>query len=243
MWEITLVFDSKDVSDILAFKDMFSKECDELSLYISEAIKQGDYILSIAVVKDNSILTHRVKLEIVKLIIMVTKYEYFINNLFVKRNNYDVCQFIAKVMVSIGSEYEVLCALSKLNQGYICVRSFVRFLLRDVVMGWNKMIKSLNAAFLDISDVELICEFLKYIVAISNFDDVTLFLEVVGDKYMVSSSNNETILVNVLDKATLVITLLNFRPKNIVIRNSSAFDKEVYTFLKYVFNSKISVEV
>ena len=94
MWEITLVFDSIDISDILAFKEVFYKECNESSLYISEVIKQGEHILSIAIVKDNIDLINKVKLEIAKLIIMVTKYEYFINNLFVKRNNDFVVFFL-----------------------------------------------------------------------------------------------------------------------------------------------------
>ena len=68
MWEITLVFDSNDISDICAFKEGFYKECKDKTLFLSEAVNAGDCILSIAVSKDNIELIRLVKLELTKLL-------------------------------------------------------------------------------------------------------------------------------------------------------------------------------
>ena len=239
MWEITLQIIAAFRSNAIEFIESING--DDIKTCMVE--KDGDYILSIAVQSEKKEIISQLRLAIAKFIISTTKYDYFINNLFLYCKSSVIRQFIAKIMVSLGSEYEVLSCLYKLNYSYINVASFVRFVLKDVVASWDKVILGLNQEFSNVSDTELVIEFLKYIVSVTNADNETVFLDVLDDTYIVSTQFCGDTVIDKEDKAGLIVSILNYRPKNLVIKNASAFDKDMYIFLKYVFNSKLSVEV
>ena len=89
----------------------------------------------------------------------------------------------------------------------------------------------------------IVIEFLKYIVGITYDDTLDIDIYVDCKNYLIDFGVDDKILVPINDRTGLIINLLNLRPSTLILHNYSAFPKDVYSLLKYVFGAKFRVEV
>lgn len=243
MWEITLLLSNKDLDYIIDLeKELYSAYPD--SIIISRCSSRDDCTLSIAVTSSDECITSFVRVEIAKFILRVVKGEYLIFRLSKYINNDIILRFLASILVSVGSEVEVMSILCKLTLERVNVRSLVYFHLKYLVTSWQTLIDSIISEFRYEREEVIVIEFLKYIVSIIGDDGIDVILDANKQYYMLSSyGNNETISLSKDNEADLIITIINLRPRHIVVTNQHMIPPATYKLIKYVFNPKIRVEV
>lgn len=243
MWEITLVFNVCDKDSIKEFEKHILSSYPDINIFISHIERLDEYILSVAVDNKYKDIISLLRLELSKLIIRVCKFEFFINGLKKLIPAYTEREFVSSVMVSIGSEMDVLGALYKLSYKHIVVRSYVYFILKDMVESWSRLIDNMTVEFAGEKPNTIVIEFLKYIVGITYDDALDIDIYVDCKNYLIDFGVDDKILVPINDRTGLIINLLNLRPSSLILHNYSAFPKDVYSLLKYVFGAKFRVEV
>ena len=113
-----------------------------------------------------------------------------------------------------------------------------------MVSTWHSVIDGIMSEFQHEKEEVIVIEFLKYIVTFMHDDNVELYVEAVNNQYLLYTMDRcQACVVDKDDEADLIIGIINVRPRCVTIKNQHMFSKPTYNLLKYVFDTKIRVEV
>ena len=243
MWEITIIASIRDIPHIDRLEQDIFSAYRSSGVMISRVESDDEYIVSIAVPTKYTTVIQYIKLCLSQMIVRVVKYEYYRDRLIVSNNDI-LNDFIINVLVSVGSELEVLQCLHSLVDTRVHIRSYVRFVLKDMVAKWDTFITTIKKEFRGISGEEIYLEFLKYIVDIMEVDDISLFITIdMGYYRLYTLDHCIDMSISIDQEADFIIAILDARPREVILCNYKDINGAMYRFLQYVFSSKFRVEV
>ena len=168
------------------------------------------------------------------------KHDYLKNNLYIYKENLLIKTVINAMTIFDSQNDKKLIKKEFFNQQVGALDGFFNFRLKKIKEKWNEIIDLVNENSIVLSDNDVACEFLAFLIQSLPNTDGFVELKRIGEEFLFLFNGVETKITvpfgkNMVDEEVLLYNLIKTLPKRIVVKNKNDFSDEFLSIIKKCF--------